>query len=166
MVAASALSWVQVEEPTTQYEQVEPPPPQADGWRKRSVCVLMLVAGLVLWLAPSQMTDAPGIARSGSVSAAILPAADLSDPDRSDAVSLAERSASLERSALDHDLSTAVPLPTAAHEKAHIIIVRHGEKDTRKGQKDQGLSDVGQKRAQYLARCMSQATPTAAMPSP
>ena len=158
MVAASDLRWVQAEEPTTQYEQVDPPPPQAvapNGWR--SVCLLMLVAGLVLWLAPSQMTDAPELVRS-------------------DAVSLAETSASLERSARD-DLSTAVPLQTAVqtavqttvplqtavHEKAHIIIVRHGEKgakDARTGQRGQGLSDVGQKRAQYLARCMSQATPT------
>ena len=74
MVAASALRWVHVEEPTTQYEQVEPTPQAAapDGWRKRSVCGLMLVAGLVLWLAPSQMTDAPGLVRSGSVSAASL----------------------------------------------------------------------------------------------
>ena len=65
MVAASDLRWVQAEEPTTQYEQVDPPPPQAvapNGWR--SVCLLMLVAGLVLWLAPSQMTDAPELVRS------------------------------------------------------------------------------------------------------
>ena len=75
MVAASALRWVHVEESTTQYEQVEPAPPQAaapGGWRKRSVCGLMLVVGLVLWLAQSQMTDAPGLVRSGSVSAASL----------------------------------------------------------------------------------------------
>ena len=48
-------------EPTTQYEQVEPAgavPP--DGWRMRAVGALVLVAGLVLWLAPSQQTDAPG----------------------------------------------------------------------------------------------------------
>ena len=61
-------------------------------------------------------------------------------------------------------LSKDVPLGTAVHEKAHIVIVRHGEKDTRKGQKSWGLSAVGQKRAQYLARCMSQTTPTVAMP--
>jgi len=142
---AAALSWVQVEEPTTQYEQVMPPLQAHSGWLRRSVCALMLVAGVVLWLAPSQMTDAPSIVHS-------------------DAASLAERSASLETSARLADLSTAVPLATAVHEKAHIVIIRHGEKDTRQSSTGQGLSDVGQKRAQYLARCMSQATPTVAMP--
>ena len=67
-------------EPTTQYEQVEPAeaaPP--DGWRMRAVGALVLVAGLVLWLAPSQQTDAPGPrARPGSASAVSLPAAELS----------------------------------------------------------------------------------------
>ena len=146
-------------EPTTQYEQVEPAgavPP--DGWRMRAVGALVLVAGLVLWLAPSQQTDAPGPhVRSGSASAVSLPAAELSDPAASDATSL-------ERLASGHDLSKDVPLGTAVHEKAHIVIIRHGEKDTRKGERGQGLSAVGQKRAQYLARCMSQTTPTVAMP--
>ena len=146
-------------EPTTQYEQVEPAeaaPP--DGWRMRAVGALVLVAGFVLWLAPSQQTDAPGPrVRPGSASAVSLPAAELSDPAASDATSL-------ERLASGHDLSKDVPLGTAVHEKAHIVIIRHGEKDTRKGERGQGLSAVGQKRAQYLARCMSQTTPTVAMP--
>ena len=134
-------------EPSTRYEQVEPAdavPP--DGWRMRAVGALVLVAGLVLWLAPSQQTDAPGQRiRPGSASAVSLPAAELSYPAGSDATSL-------ERRVSGHDLSKDVPLGTAVHEKAHIVIVRHGEKDTRKGQKSWGLSAVGQKRAQYLAR--------------
>jgi hypothetical protein len=160
---AGALLSYRSMEPSTRYEQVEPVEAvPSDGWRKRAVGVLVLVAGLVLWLAPSQQT-LPGkegsqqTIRPSSVSAVSLPAAELSDPAGSDATSL-------ERLASGPNLSTDVPLQTAVHEKAHIVIVRHGEKDTRKGQRGQGLSVVGQKRAQYLARCMSQATPTVAMP--
>ena len=41
--------------------------------------------------------------------------------------------------------------PTVVHEKAFIIIVRHGEKHH-----GDGLSPTGVKRSEYLARCMSQ----------
>ena len=49
--------------------------------------------------------------------------------------------------------------PTVVHEKAFIIIVRHGEKHH-----GDGLSPTGVKRSEYLARCMSQKQPTVAMP--
>ena len=49
--------------------------------------------------------------------------------------------------------------PTVVHEKAFIIIVRHGEKHH-----GDGLSPTGVKRSEYLARCMSQNQPTVAMP--
>ena len=135
MAAASALRLVRVEEPSTEYALVLPPPPPALHARraKWSACALLAVAGLVLGVM-SWTTGTPWRVRSDAAAHLLAPAA-------SDG-----------------------PLSTAMHDKAHIIIIRHGEKDTRKSEKGEGLSDVGEKRAQYLARCMSQPMPTVAMP--
>lgn len=53
------------------------------------------------------------------------------------------------------------PQPTPTQEKAHVIIIRHGEKPD----EGDGLSEVGKRRAQYIARCMSQEQPTVALPA-
>jgi len=53
------------------------------------------------------------------------------------------------------------PPPTSTQEKAHVIIIRHGEKPD----EGDGLSELGKRRAQYIARCMSQEQPTVALPA-
>jgi len=50
--------------------------------------------------------------------------------------------------------------PTPIHDRAYIVIIRHGEKPD----KGDHLSDIGERRAKYLARCMSQRAPTTALP--
>lgn len=125
-----------IEEPTATYELYVPPLDDGRRARRKHVVLgaglLLLGAGLMLLLLRPSTS-----ALSETV----------------DATGIAKHLPQIPENASD-------PPPTPTQQKAHVIIIRHGEKPN----SGDGLSDVGKRRAQYIARCMSQDEPTVALP--
>jgi hypothetical protein len=55
--------------------------------------------------------------------------------------------------------------PDEVAEMAYVILIRHGEKGSKQEVDSNGLSPTGMKRAEYLARCMSDPSSSLALPA-